>query len=250
MTPNQSDRRDGNWLSPIIHLSSNWVSLAGVVIVTTATVFWLFLLPTTLRGTTREPLRRDSRVPGAAGAVLRRPDPDSPGNMAAAQARGRSGLYPPINFRRSRGATPNCAAGLFRHSSPPVNLAIASQVSYGAVNYMDSVTFCGQTCHTVMQPEYTAYQQLAAFARGVREMPHRSRRFVVRAQQAVGCGQVLCGNLPHLSDGPSPRRSTTCARRGKPAKPATGRRNTARTVCGSSTSLPTTPPIRSPRPCC
>ena len=23
---------------------------------------------------------------------------------------------------------------------------------------MDSVTFCGQTCHTVMQPEYTAYQ--------------------------------------------------------------------------------------------
>ena len=25
-------------------------------------------------------------------------------------------------------------------------------------DYMDSVTFCGQTCHTVMQPEYTAYQ--------------------------------------------------------------------------------------------
>jgi hypothetical protein len=39
-----------------------------------------------------------------------------------------------------------------------VNIVIASQVSYGAVNYMDSVTFCGQTCHTVMQPEYTAYQ--------------------------------------------------------------------------------------------
>jgi hypothetical protein len=39
-----------------------------------------------------------------------------------------------------------------------VNLAIASQVSYSAVNYMDSVTFCGETCHTVMQPEYTAYQ--------------------------------------------------------------------------------------------
>ena len=35
---------------------------------------------------------------------------------------------------------------------------IASQLTYGAVNYMDSVTFCGQTCHTVMQPEYTAYQ--------------------------------------------------------------------------------------------
>jgi hypothetical protein len=39
-----------------------------------------------------------------------------------------------------------------------INVTIASQVTYGAVNYMDSVTFCGETCHTVMQPEYTAYQ--------------------------------------------------------------------------------------------
>ena len=38
------------------------------------------------------------------------------------------------------------------------NLVIASQVSYEAVNYMDSVTFCGLTCHTVMKPEYTAFQ--------------------------------------------------------------------------------------------
>ena len=39
-----------------------------------------------------------------------------------------------------------------------VNLIIAGQLSYGAVNYMDSVQFCGQTCHTVMQPEFVAYQ--------------------------------------------------------------------------------------------
>jgi hypothetical protein len=39
-----------------------------------------------------------------------------------------------------------------------VNIAIASQLSYGAVNYMDTTTFCGKTCHNVMQPEYTAYQ--------------------------------------------------------------------------------------------
>ena len=37
-------------LSPLVHLSNNWVSLIGVVVVTTATVFWLFLLPTTMRG--------------------------------------------------------------------------------------------------------------------------------------------------------------------------------------------------------
>src|ERR1700682_6272279 len=40
----------GRWLSPLLYLSNNWISLTGVVIVTTATVFWLFLLPTTLRG--------------------------------------------------------------------------------------------------------------------------------------------------------------------------------------------------------
>ena len=32
-----------------------------------------------------------------------------------------------------------------------LNIVIASQLAYSAVNYMDSVTFCGKTCHTVMQ---------------------------------------------------------------------------------------------------
>ena len=30
--------------------------------------------------------------------------------------------------------------------------------SYKGVQYMDSVTFCGQVCHTVMHPEFTAYK--------------------------------------------------------------------------------------------
>jgi hypothetical protein len=30
--------------------------------------------------------------------------------------------------------------------------------SYQAYNYTESVTFCGTTCHTVMKPEHTAYQ--------------------------------------------------------------------------------------------
>lgn len=39
-----------------------------------------------------------------------------------------------------------------------VNVFIFSIASYRGVEYMDSARFCGQTCHTVMQPEYTAYQ--------------------------------------------------------------------------------------------
>jgi len=37
------------------------------------------------------------------------------------------------------------------------NVVIFSIASYRGVEYMDSANFCGQTCHTVMQPEYTAY---------------------------------------------------------------------------------------------
>jgi hypothetical protein len=39
-----------------------------------------------------------------------------------------------------------------------VNLLIIGTASYRGVQYMDSTTFCGATCHTVMAPEYTAYQ--------------------------------------------------------------------------------------------
>ncbi|MBI3449284.1 MAG: NapC/NirT family cytochrome c [Acidobacteria bacterium] len=40
-----------------------------------------------------------------------------------------------------------------------VNLVILGTVSYRGVEYMDSVQFCGQTCHSVMAPEYTAYRR-------------------------------------------------------------------------------------------
>jgi nitrate/TMAO reductase-like tetraheme cytochrome c subunit len=39
-----------------------------------------------------------------------------------------------------------------------VNVLLGGQLTYSSISYMDTVTFCGQTCHTVMQPEYTAYQ--------------------------------------------------------------------------------------------
>jgi hypothetical protein len=39
-----------------------------------------------------------------------------------------------------------------------INLLIVGTVSYRAVDYMDTTQFCGQTCHTVMMPEFTAYQ--------------------------------------------------------------------------------------------
>ena len=39
-----------------------------------------------------------------------------------------------------------------------LNVILISVATYQGVSYMDSVSFCGQTCHVVMQPEFTAYQ--------------------------------------------------------------------------------------------
>jgi len=39
-----------------------------------------------------------------------------------------------------------------------VNLLIVTLAAFQGVHYMDSVQFCGQVCHEVMQPEFTSYQ--------------------------------------------------------------------------------------------
>jgi nitrate/TMAO reductase-like tetraheme cytochrome c subunit len=54
-----------------------------------------------------------------------------------------------------------------------VNILILGIASYRGVEYMDSSKFCGQTCHTVMEPEFTTYEN----------SPH----------QRVGCVQCHIG---------------------------------------------------------
>ena len=39
-----------------------------------------------------------------------------------------------------------------------VNVLIVSLAAYRGVEYMDSTQFCGQVCHTVMEPEFTAHR--------------------------------------------------------------------------------------------
>lgn len=47
---------------------------------------------------------------------------------------------------------------LFVAAATFLNILIFTFASYKGVAYMDSTTFCGQTCHTVMSPEFSAYQ--------------------------------------------------------------------------------------------
>ena len=156
MTPNSSAPKRG-WLSPFVHLSNNWISLAGVVIVTTATIFWLFLLPITLRGEVENPylgILAFLTIPGPffLGLAL-----IPLGIWRKKKREGRAGILPQVGALSWENPELRKLA-YFIGVTTVVNIVIASQLSYGAVNYMDSVTFCGQTCHTVMQPEFTAYQ--------------------------------------------------------------------------------------------
>jgi len=158
MTPYTGVRPGRGWLAPLIHLSNNWISLAGVVLVTTSTVFWIFLLPITMGGETHNPyigILAFLTLPGPffGGLIL------IPLGMWIKRKReGRTGIYPP-EFPPLTWANSDMRRLLyFLGITTVINIAVASQIGYAAVNYMDSVTFCGQTCHTVMQPEFTAYQ--------------------------------------------------------------------------------------------
>ncbi len=147
-----------SWLSPIIYLSSNWISRIGVVLVTTATVFWLFLLPSSMRGAEFHPyigILAYLVLPGVFffGLIL-----IPLGILLRMRREQRSGLYPTSFAPLSLRSPELKRLGIFIGVTTFANIVIGSQLTYAAVSYMDSTTFCGKSCHTVMQPEYAAYQ--------------------------------------------------------------------------------------------
>jgi len=127
-------------------------------LVTTATVFWLFLLPSTWHGNPEHPylgILSFMILPGVffAGLALM---PVGTG-LRLRRAR-KAGTFPqklpPLDFHNPALRRLVVFLGVATFA----NIVIASQLTYRAVTYMDSVAFCGTTCHTVMQPEYAAYQ--------------------------------------------------------------------------------------------
>jgi hypothetical protein len=159
MTDQPSSRpgRPGFW-SPIVHLSNNPISLAGVILVTTAAVFWIFLLPASFGHSQANPYL------GILGFLV------LPGVFFLGLLLIPVGIYLRFRSERKRGAYPadfppvNLKNPDFRRLvtfvaiATVINTVIAAQATYTAVGYMESTTFCGQTCHTVMRPEFSAYQ--------------------------------------------------------------------------------------------
>jgi hypothetical protein len=65
--------------------------------------------------------------------------------------------YPAIDLRR-----PQTREALwFVVVMSGFNVALFLAATYRAVSYMDSVDFCGRTCHTVMQPEFVSHEAAA-----------------------------------------------------------------------------------------
>lgn len=144
--------------SPLVHLSNNWVSLIGVIAVTTGAVCWFFALPLTLAGSPSHPyvgILVFMILPAIFfGGLILIPL----GMFLRQRAEATTGVaprpFPPLNWRNLDFRRIVYFVGV----TTIVNLIIGGQVTYSAVNYMDSVTFCGLTCHNIMQPEYTAYR--------------------------------------------------------------------------------------------
>jgi hypothetical protein len=143
-------------LAPIAYLGSNWISMTGVALVTTAGILWLFLLPSLLRGGSADPylgIVEFMILPGVffLGLGL------IPLGIWWYKKRNAGKLpevFPPISMANQRFRKFLAFLG----GMTVVNLIIGTHLAFSAVHYMESVNFCGQTCHVVMKPEFTAYQ--------------------------------------------------------------------------------------------
>jgi hypothetical protein len=145
-------------LSPLVHLANNWISLIGVVLVTTTTVFWMFLLPTTLKGVASSPYIGILTYMGIPAVFFLGLALIPFGIFVRNRSEHAAGLYP-ANFPPLTWENADLRRlVMFVLVTTLINMVVASQATYAAINYMDTPQFCGATCHTVMQPEYTAYQ--------------------------------------------------------------------------------------------
>lgn len=155
-TSGDTPRFSRNRLAPLIYLSNNWISLAGVIVVTTATVFWLFLLPFSFRGEITHPyigILAFLLLPAVfiLGLVL------IPLGIAYRRHRDRVKGVTPSSFPQLNWQNHDFRRlVLFVSVTTFLNLVIASQLTYSAVTFMDSKTFCGLACHRIMSPEYIA----------------------------------------------------------------------------------------------
>ena len=152
-----------HWLPRLIHFSNNVLTFLGVILTTTGGVSWLFILPLSMTGESSNPylgILFFLVCPALffAGLALM-----PLGIWWKVRKERRAGApeveLPPVTWRNLEFRRIVWLIGLATF----LNVIIGGHYTYAAVEYMDSVSFCGQTCHTVMKPEFTAYQESPHF---------------------------------------------------------------------------------------
>jgi hypothetical protein len=148
-----------DWARLLYYLSQNTLSLIGVVLTTSSAItliaFWMydFILPGPPHpyvGILIFLLLPGIFVLGLllipVGILWRRRNLRNAGELPR--------VYPEIDLKIPMVQN----SFLFIGIATFLNVLIFSFASYRGVSYMDTTTFCGQTCHTVMAPEFSAYQ--------------------------------------------------------------------------------------------
>ena len=132
-------------------LTSHWLSMTGALLATVAGFTWLLAFPSLVRGHGTNPyigILLFVGVPSvlALGLIL------IPIGIWLSRRGVRNGLTP-VPTRKSSLKR----LAIFLSVATVLNIVIVSQLSYGAIEHMEGVAFCGTSCH-VMKPEFTAYQ--------------------------------------------------------------------------------------------
>ena len=153
--------RGNAWLTTLVRLFGlNWITLLGASVTPVSAILILALILLGLLPVQTPPyigIMAFMVLPGifVSGLLLmplgvyvaRRSFARRTGSAAATMP------YPALDFNLPR--VRRAAALLLLLTL--ANLFVISLVSYEGYHYMDSVSFCGRTCHTVMEPEYAAY---------------------------------------------------------------------------------------------
>jgi nitrate/TMAO reductase-like tetraheme cytochrome c subunit len=133
-------------------LTQHWLSLLGVALVATALISWLFVLPQQIRGHVDNPyvgivvfLVLPAILFTGLGLI--------PIGVYLSKRQIRRGLAEETFDRK----TALQRMAWFFGATTLLNILIGTQVTYRAVEHMETPQFCGATCHT-MNPELAAYQ--------------------------------------------------------------------------------------------
>lgn len=140
------------WQGILAIITGHWLSSVGAGLVTTSAICWLLVFPSQMRGHVSNPyigilLFVILPIAFVGGLLL------IPLGVYLSRRRVRRGLAAldmerPAMIRR---------LAILLAVTTFFNIVIASQLTYRAVEHMETRQFCGQTCH-VMTPEFNAYQ--------------------------------------------------------------------------------------------